>query len=84
MKQSVSKLKANEKKYFFIVHNQTMEPLPECITELVRLEGTLKDYLVQCFVGKGVYMRMSGTLSNNTLKNFSDGDFTVSLKRLFQ
>lgn len=50
--------------------------------EQPRLEGTLKDHLVQCFVGKGAQMRFSSTLSNPILKTSIDEDPTTSLGRL--
>lgn len=37
-------------------------------SQIHRSEGTLKDQLVQLFVGKGAYRRLSVTLSNGILK----------------
>lgn len=49
-----------------------------------RLKRILKDYLAQSFMGEGVQMRLSSTLSNCMLKPSIYGYFTTSLARLFQ
>lgn len=52
------------------------------IIEQPRVEGILKDLLVQAFCGKGSLS--SSTLGLAHLENSSDGDSTTSLGRLFQ
>jgi len=46
------------------------------IVEEPMLEGISKDHLIQHFLRKRAYMKFSSTLSNCTLKTFSDGDST--------
>lgn len=60
------------------------ESLNQKTKEHPRQEGTLKDHLVQPFVGKGYQMRLSCILFNHILKTFGDGNSTTSLGRLLQ
>lgn len=54
-----------------------------CLSWSHRLAQTGRDCLVQSFVGKGAKV-IVGTLSSCILKTCSDGDSTISLRRLFQ
>lgn len=49
-----------------------------------KLEGTLKDDLVQPFLGKGACMSLSSTLSHFILKPSSNRVSTTSPGKLFQ
>lgn len=54
------------------------------ITGWPRLEGTSKDSLVQSFLERRAWMRLSSTLSSYIVKNSGDGHFTATLGRLLQ
>lgn len=47
-----------------------------------RLERTLKNHLVQTFMGKGAQIRLSGTLSSSILRTSSDGEVVSAISVL--